>query len=252
MTLKDHVYYSRHDPDNYRAITIVSCLGKVFTSVITNRLTTYVEQNGLITEAQTGFRKGYSTTDNIFTLHAIIEILFSKRQTLFCAFIDFRKAFDSVWRNGLWYKLLLSRINGKCLNIIKNMYKCIKSCVKVGNDFSEYFPCMVGVRQGENMSPFLFAMFLNDLEDFLNRCGIVDLHSVTSDMFQHLDIYVKLFLLLYADDTILMSETETGLQDALNYFHQYCIQMEIGSKCIKNKKLWFSKNVNHQKVILYI
>ncbi len=231
---------SKYDPDNYRAITIVSCLGKLFTSVITTRLTSYAEQNGLITEAQSGFRKGYSTADNLFSLHAILEILFNKKKKrCFVHLLIFRKSCDTVWRQGLWYKLLLSRINGKCLNIIKSMYKSIKSCIKVGNEYSDYFPCTVGVRQGENMSPLLFAMYLNDLEQFLGARGISDLQSVTSDMFHHLDIYVKLFLLLYADDTILMSESKSGLQDALDYFHQYCIQWKLQVNTSKTKVVIF-------------
>ena len=67
--------------------------------------------------------------DNIFALHALTEIAKAQKKKLFCSFIDFSKAFDSVWRVGLWKKLLASNINGKCFQIILNMYKGIKSCV---------------------------------------------------------------------------------------------------------------------------
>ena len=85
-------------------------------------------------------------------------------QQLFCAFVDFEKAFDVVWRDTLWYKLLLNHINGKMYNIILNMYKDVKSCVTYNYCKSDYFDYDIGVRQGENVFPFLFVVFLNDLQ----------------------------------------------------------------------------------------
>jgi len=66
----------------------------------------------------------------------------------FCAFVDYRKAFDSVKRSALWLKLLESNVDGKCFKIIFNMYANIKSCVKVNNQLSDYFASLTGVRQG--------------------------------------------------------------------------------------------------------
>ena len=80
--------------------------------------------------------------------------------------MDFKKAFDTVWRVGLWQKLVKNDISGKILKVIYNMYNCIKSCVKQNDQISGFFSCDVGVRQGENLSPFLFSLFLADLEDF--------------------------------------------------------------------------------------
>ena len=88
------------DPNNYRPITLLSCMGKLFTAVLNSRLTTYLEENNLLDENQAGFRKNYSTVDHIFTLHCIIELLRFQKKKLFCTFIDFSKAFDSVWRIG--------------------------------------------------------------------------------------------------------------------------------------------------------
>lgn len=87
------------------------------------------------------------------------------KKKLFCAFIDFKQAFDTVWRNGLWCKLLNYGINGKCLKYITNMYKGIKS--RMNGTVSDFFSCNVGVRQGENLSPFLFSLYINDLENYL-------------------------------------------------------------------------------------
>ena len=75
---------------------------------------------------------------------------------LHCCFVDFKQAFDTVWRPGLWQKLLQYSINGKCFNVIRSLYANIKSKVVADNDSSAYFSCINGVRQGENLSPILF------------------------------------------------------------------------------------------------
>ena len=156
----------KSDFDNYRGITILSCLGKLFTSVINARLNTYANEVNLISENQTGFRKKYSTLDHIFLLINILEILVKKSsQKLYCAFIDYKKAFDTVWRSALWHKILNSGITGKLYNVIVNMYDNIKSCINVNGSISEFFISNSGVRQGENLSPFLFALFINDIEE---------------------------------------------------------------------------------------
>jgi hypothetical protein len=90
------------DPQNCRPITVLSCLGKVFTSILSERLTQYSDKFLVLCENQSGFRKG-----NLFILHSLFNILKNKKKKLYCAFVDFAKAFDTIWRDGLWHKLLL-------------------------------------------------------------------------------------------------------------------------------------------------
>ena len=91
------------------------------------------------------------------------------------------------------------------------MYDNIKSCVKCNKEMSGYFASEIGVRQGENLSPFLFAISLSDLEYFFEENNIDCLKSVQTSLFDELGVYVKIFVLLYADDTILLSESQEGL-----------------------------------------
>lgn len=240
------------DPDNYRAITLVSCFGKVFTGIINKRLNDYAEKVDLITKVQAGFRKSYSTSDNIFILHCLIELLFADKKKLFCTFIDFRKAFDSVWRGGLWIKLQKYLINGKCFDIIKNMYNSIKSCVMIGEQKSEYFMCNVGVRQGENLSPFLFSLFLNDLEEFFVQENVKGLSSISSKCNDQLRLYFKIFLLLYADDTLIFAEDITSMQEALDNFAFYCDHWKLDVNIKKTKIMVFSRGrAKHSSVLKY-
>ena len=112
---------SINDPDNYRGITLLSCIGKLFTAAINFRLTNYLEQTGSIGDEQAGFRAGYSTVDHIFTLHAIIDIYLHKKERLYCVFVDYKKAFDLVDRSRLWMKLISHGINGRIVNAIYNL-----------------------------------------------------------------------------------------------------------------------------------
>ena len=86
-------------------------MGKLFTAMLNTRLNTFVEVNNILNETQCGFRASYSTIDNVFVIHALIKNLRVRKLKLFCAFIDFTKAFDNVWRVGLWEKLLSYNIS---------------------------------------------------------------------------------------------------------------------------------------------
>ena len=82
----------------------MSCVGKLFTVCLNRRIGNFVVEYRLLGEEQAGFRVGYSTVDHIFTLHAIIEQYKARKKQLYCAFVDYRKAFDSVRRAILWSK----------------------------------------------------------------------------------------------------------------------------------------------------
>ena len=81
--------------------------------MLDNRLTEVLDKNDILSENQAGFRKGYGTTDHMFVLNSLIEIMKVSKKKPFCAFIDFSQAFDSIWRGGLWRKLLFDSVNGK-------------------------------------------------------------------------------------------------------------------------------------------
>ena len=224
-------------PENYRPITILSCFGKLFTAILNNRLNTFLQYHDLLEENQAGFRAGYSTTDHIFTLHTLTEILKVKRKKLYCSFIDFSKAFDSVWRVGLWTKLLTDSINGKMFRTIYNLYQNIKSCVIYSGKQSNFFNSYCGVRQGENLSPVLFSLFLNDLEEFLDtrhRSGIN--FNITDN---EINVYLKILVLLYADDTVIFGTDAESFQHNLDMFYEYCQLWKLNVNYNKTKIMVF-------------
>lgn len=168
------------DPDNYWGITLLSCLGKVFTAVMNNRLGNFAKNTGLINKEQAGFRPGCSTSDHIFALNCLLDIYLSKGQKLFCGFVDYKTAFDSAWRVGLWQKVLDANTKGKIIRVMMNHHDGTKSSVKTPNGVTEFVSCQMGVRQGENVSPFLFALFLNDLSANYGRKWVRRLEIIAS------------------------------------------------------------------------
>jgi hypothetical protein len=119
------------------------------------------------------------------------------------------------------------------------MYKTIKSCVDVKSKLTDFFLCNTGVRQGENLSPTLFAIYLNDIEAFLSQNNCNDLTFCSDDDDVFIDVHLKLFLLLYADDTVLFADNKLDLQNNLDAFSEYC-------------KLWrLTVNISKTKVVIF-
>ena len=240
------IYKNKGDkasPDNYRGITILSCFGKLFTSVLNDRLNQYLEIMNILNEEQAGFRKNYSTTDHIFNLKCLIDLYLSGGRQLYCAFIDYKKAFDSINRTYLWQKLLSNNIDGKMFKIIHNMYANAKSCVKLGHLKSATFSSNVGVRQGENLSPILFSIFLNDLTEFISHAydGLTNVNDMAKNILSDddIEVYLRLYILLYADDTVIFAESDQELQAALNAMFLYCKSWDLEVNPSKTKSQYF-------------
>ena len=123
----------------------------------------WAESNFVLTDAQAGFRKGRSTVDHIFTLHAAIEKQFANNAKLYVAFLDFKKAYDTVNRNILWSVLYHSGIQGKMLRNLKAMYRSVQACVMSKSEVSGYFECFQCLKQGCVASPVLFSLLINEL-----------------------------------------------------------------------------------------
>ena len=238
---------SKNDTDNYRGITLLSCLGKLFTATLNTRLTNFLEDNMLLLENQAGFRSEYSTNDHMITLKSIIDLYLSSGRRLFCAFVDYLKAFDTVNRTALWKKLLSYKISGKIFRAITNLYKATKSCISHKGKTSSFFYSNVGVRQGENLSPLLFAIFLNDMEDFFRqRNGGTSLKLIEKldkdSRNGEFDTFLKLFVLMYADDTILLADNEIDMQKLLDSLHAFCEHNKLQVNTDKTKVMVFTRS----------
>ena len=121
-----HKKDDRSKVKNSRVITLLSTLGKLFTSILFNRLYDYVVQKGILKAEQGGFRKMHGTVDSIFTLKTLIDkYVKSKpqkhRNLLFSCFVDFSKAFDCILPQKLFDKLRKG-VQGRFLDVLISMY----------------------------------------------------------------------------------------------------------------------------------
>lgn len=210
---------------------MISVLGKLFTRILNHRLSQWAEEYSVYIDGQAGFRSGCGTVDNIFVLHGLINHFINSGKKLYCGFVDFSKAFDYIVHDNLWFKLIKLGLRGKILNVIRSIYRNVKSRVKTNTGISDEFDCVLGVRQGECLSPFLFAMFINDLEDHLCTTG-----------FQGIDVLLmKFFVLLYADDIVILSDSAAGLQKGFSSLYDYCQKWKLIVNTDKTNVLVFKK-----------
>lgn len=223
------------DPENYRGIALVNCLLKVFTQIILSRLTEWTESEAVLPESQSGFRPRRGCIDNVFVLTSLIHInLRLKRRKVFAAFIDFKRAFDSVDHGILYYKLYSSGISSKLLRIIKDLYSRASVQVKVNGQYSRSFDINEGVLQGECLSPLLFAIFVSDIEDFFRSRGFSGLN---------IDGQSDVILLLYADDLVLLSDSQSDMNRKLSCLQEYCNTNKLVVNAQKTKVVCFAKGV---------
>ena len=221
----------KDDLDNYRGISVGSCFGKMFGLLLTNRLRNTIAKFGLIGPNQIGFLEENRRSDHVFVVNTLVnKIVKNEGKYLYTAFIDLKKAYDSVDRNFLFSKLWALGLDGPFLNIVKSMYRSIKQCVKLGSTLIEPIPTTIGVKQGCNLSPLLFNLFIEDMKlEFDHDCDQVSLGDA------------RLSHLLYADDLVLLSTSKGGLQRCLDKINGFCNKWGLNINPKKSNVMIFNK-----------
>ncbi len=132
-------------------------------------------------------------------------------------FVDDTKAFDMVWREGQCYKLVKGNVNSKIINVNQSMYQNIKSCVMLNKEFSDTFVCNAGVRHWETLSAVLFSYYIYYVEEeLLNK------NSKYIDFFEDFaNKLIKILLLMYADDMVIMCDSEEEMRRVLLTYYSY-------------------------------
>ena len=181
-----------------------SVIRKVYTSELNRRATFYANMYDKISECQAGFREGYSTVDNAFILNAFVDQYLSKKgNKLYVAFVDFKKAFDSVHREKPWQVLRNASITGNIYRAVQSIHNSVLSCVRANGSYTNFFDCPIGLKQGCLLSPVLFSIFINKLSDKMSESGIEGLKFFPE--------ITEILLMLFADDVILLFDTVLGL-----------------------------------------
>ena len=228
-------------PENYRKITLLSSMSKIFEYILNNRLTYCKDALKTHDPMQNGFKKDTPATDNTFILNGIIEKYKVTKKPLYVCFVDFKSAFDFVNRKALLYKLASQNITGRFFKIIRSMLTKSKCRVKWDSELGEILDNVQGVLQGSVLSPSLFKIFLEDLPTYLN-----DEYGVKMG-----DIIIC--YMLQADDLALISETSAGLQKLIFGLQQFCNRWNISVNLIKTKIMIFNgKYITNREIIDFL
>jgi len=161
----------------YRPISLLQTEYKIFTSIITDRLSEYMEENHLFSKIQCGFRKNKGCLDAVFTLVSSIEVATRQKLEMHIVTLDAKNAFDTVPREAK-YEALDFQVKDQNLNqIIKKLYQDINTKVITPFGETEIIELKKGVRQGDTLSPLLFLIFLNPLLLRLEKMEGIKIHQ---------------------------------------------------------------------------
>jgi hypothetical protein len=163
-----------------------------------------------------------------------------KQKETYLCFVDLRKAYDSVWRGGLFQKLEKDNVPQKLVRLVRMWYEKVKVKVRVNDVESGWFETKVGVRQGDTLSPLLFNIFIN---------GIVE--KVKSTGFGARVGEEKVAILLFADDMVLLAESEEELRKLMKAVEEYCKEWHLEVNVEKTKVMVTSKDGEQSAKVEY-
>ena len=216
-----HKQDSRLDPANYRPITLMSAMGKLFGSVVNARLSAFSERTGTISDEQGGFRPKRGTPDQVFLFREILASRKERKLPTYATYIDAKKAYDTVWREDAYVRIYESGVRGRLWRQLQAMHAGLTRKVRHPLGLTDSFPVGRGVAQGAVESPWVYSNFIEGLAQALKAAG----HG----------IYIagrRVPLLMYADDVVMLAGSAEELMAmnsvATTFAHQHRFQYNGG------------------------
>lgn len=211
------------DPKSYHPISLLSSIGKLFERLIFARLEVFCNENHIVNDEQFGFRAGHSCAHQVIRVAKYVKKGLSRKKSVAAVTLDIERAFDTVWHDGLIFKLISLNCPTHLSKIIQSFLQNRTFRVKVGSDLSESFDIVAGVPQGIVLSPILYSIYTSDIP-----------------------IPKNCLLGQYADDTLIATEglqgkavkrrLEVGLKKIKKFFDRWKIKINAQ----KFEAIWFS------------
>ena len=185
---------------NYRGISLLPSAYKILSKILSSRLEPFSE--AFLSEYQAGFRRQRSTSDQLFSIRQIVQKSYEMNIETLHLFIDFKAAYDSIDREGLWNIMAEAHFPHKLIRLLKATLAKVMCCVKVQGSTSETFECKTGLRQGDELSTKLFNIAL---EGVFRRAGLELKGTIFTKSTQ---------LLGFADDVDIVGRNIRAVTDA--------------------------------------
>uniref|UniRef100_A0A8D9DWW4 Craniofacial development protein 2 n=1 Tax=Cacopsylla melanoneura TaxID=428564 RepID=A0A8D9DWW4_9HEMI len=218
---------------NYRGIALLSVTYKVLGMLLLKRLTTYTER--IMGPEQAGFRGNRSTIDQIHNIRQIVSKCYEFNKDLHCLLIDFRKAYDSVIKEEIWKEMNQQRIPSKLIKLTKACMSESRCKVRVNGKLTDSFEVKSGLKQGDCLSPILFNLVLEKA-----------IRKVTETN-EGITMGQIINILAYADDIILIAETEDGLKTLARTLVDEATPFGLEINVGKTKYMYFTREERRRK-----
>ena len=206
---------------NYRPVSLLSVVSKVFEKLVNNRIVDHLEKCGLFSDFQYGFRSSRSTADLLTVVSDRIARTFNSSGATRAVTLDISKAFDRVWHAGLLHKLKSYGISGQIFGLISSFLsnRCLR--VVLDEKSSQEYPVNAEVPQGSNLDPTLFLLYINDLLDY-HTCDIA-IYANDTTLYSKCDQASDLWQQLE-----LASELEFDLRDTVDWGRKWLVDFNAG------------------------
>ena len=224
------------DCKNSRGITLLPVVGKILGRIIIDRIRRGIDSR--LRKEQAGYRRGRGTTEQVFILRNIIEQVNEWQATLHLTFVDFEKAFDSVHRESLWLIMKKYGIPEKIVKIVKTFYEDFQCAVEHQGEICEWFQIKSGVKQGCNMSGFLFLIIMDWVMRRTVRHGENGIRWRFTSKLDDLD---------FADDIATLSATKQQMQDKTRRMEEEAKRVGLKINTAKTKNMRINAR-NQEKI----
>lgn len=211
-------------PSSYRPISLLSSISKVLEKVIKEKITDFSDENGILPPQQFGFRREHNTIHPLVRIRNIVKSNFERQESTGMVLLDIKAAFDSVWHDGLIFKLIQLNFPPYIIKIVQNFLKCRSFKVHIGSTHSSLFNINAGCPQGSCLSPVLYNIYTADIPT-IGNC----------------------VMSIFADDTAILcsaklsSDIVSDLQLALGKLFEYFTKWKIAINCEKSQAIYFSR-----------
>lgn len=221
------------------------CIFKLYGLLLNERLYSFIESENKLHEAQNGFRRGRGCVDHIYTLTEAIKLnLPLATSRVFSCFVDIKKAFPSVHRELLLWRLRNAGVHGRIYTAIKVSFRSPLCRLKLPIGNSEYFPNNYGTLEGSPNSPLNFNLFLNELLIALTDSKLGIFYGSGEDS--------RIPVLAYANDLVLVASSAEDLQKLLDILFQFCTKWRLNVNTQKTKSMLFRRSAQCRKTLVKV